>query len=286
MGIRIVTGAALIAAVLAWLFIADYAVFTMGALLMYMVGAHEMGPLSGLRWRHGFLLAAVLAACATFYFAVPGDFVLGKIPPFAHWLVYSSMLAWIPSLWLLARYPGGTGWHRSGILSLLYGLLMLLPFLIGVLIIRSDNMALDHRQGALALLSVMMLVWCCDSGAYFCGRLCGRRKLIPSVSPNKTVEGLLGGLALAAAAAALLCHLGMFGSYGESRVALMAAAVGAIAFSVEGDLVESMLKRMAGIKDSGRIFPGHGGMLDRIDSELSAIPAFLTIHALARALGA
>jgi phosphatidate cytidylyltransferase len=118
-----------------------------------------------------------------------------------------------------------------------------------------------------------------DSAQFYAGRLLGRRKLAPAISPAKTVEGALGGL-LAAGAAGLA--LGPWGVPGWSPVRCgLVAAVLAIAGMV-GDLFESLLKRSAGVKDSSQLIPGHGGVLDRLDSYLFAAPVFYLIAALAR----
>ena len=100
--------------------------------------------------------------------------------------------------------------------------------------------------------------------------------MLPNVSPKKTLEGLIGGIVTALIGLYIFIELGWFGQYAINEGALYAASILTIVFSVIGDLVESMLKRLANIKDSGTIFPGHGGMLDRIDSQLAAIPVFLT----------
>lgn len=122
------------------------------------------------------------------------------------------------------------------------------------------------------LMYVFLLVWCADSGAYFVGRKFGKRKLAPNVSPNKSIEGLIGGLATSAVVAVLI---GWYMEY-EPLFMMLILALSAVTTlaSVLGDLFESMLKRRAGIKDSGTILPGHGGVLDRIDSLLSATPVF------------
>jgi phosphatidate cytidylyltransferase len=123
------------------------------------------------------------------------------------------------------------------------------------------------------LLYVFLLVWSADSGAYFVGRKLGRRKMAPNVSPNKSVEGLAGGLVTG-----LLVVIGIsvfrLQLTGVSLIAFVALSALTILASVLGDLFESMLKRRADIKDSGNILPGHGGVLDRIDSLLAATPIF------------
>lgn len=127
------------------------------------------------------------------------------------------------------------------------------------------------------LLLALFLVWAADTGAYFAGRkfggkVFGGRKLAPRISPNKTIEGLLGGMSLALVVAiggALLIGAGV-----EQLPAIAAVTLATVLFSVVGDLFESMLKRHVGAKDSGDLIPGHGGVLDRVDSVLAALPVF------------
>jgi len=124
-------------------------------------------------------------------------------------------------------------------------------------------------------LSVFILLWCSDTGAYCSGSLFGKHKLFPRVSPGKTWEGSVGGGILAMAAAALIWWLtqGTSNDIGMTLPAWIGMAVIVVIFGTWGDLVESLFKRTLGIKDSGNILPGHGGMLDRFDSSLMAIPA-------------
>lgn len=122
------------------------------------------------------------------------------------------------------------------------------------------------------LLIALMIIWAADSGAYFAGRKFGKHKLSPRISPNKTIEGVIGG-AIAGMAIALIAAP-FAGATAKQLPAIAVVAIWTILFSVVGDLFESLLKRHVGAKDSGSLIPGHGGMLDRIDSVLAALPVF------------
>jgi phosphatidate cytidylyltransferase len=126
-------------------------------------------------------------------------------------------------------------------------------------------------------LAAMAVVWIADTAAYFSGRRFGRHKLAPAVSPGKTWEGVAGAMVAVALYAVALASLASDAGYVGSRDALalgawIAFALGLCAISIVGDLFESWLKRSAGVKDSGRLLPGHGGVLDRIDALLAAMP--------------
>lgn len=136
-------------------------------------------------------------------------------------------------------------------------------------------LALIHAErpnGQYWLLVALMIVWFADSGAYFAGRTFGKRKLSPRISPNKTIEGLIGGIVAGMVVALIGAALIGVELAQYPGVALVAAWT--ILFSVVGDLFESLLKRHVGVKDSGDLIPGHGGVLDRIDSVLAALPVF------------
>lgn len=130
----------------------------------------------------------------------------------------------------------------------------------------------DAHHGHRWLFVAVALVWAADSGAYFAGRHFGRHKLSPRISPNKTVEGLVGGLVAGLVVA--LAFAPMAGATLAQLPAVALVALVAVGFSVVGDLFESLLKRHVGAKDSGDLIPGHGGVLDRIDGVLAALPVF------------
>lgn len=186
--------------------------------------------------------------------------------------LWVSLSWWSLALVLVLSYPSSAAlWRQSRFLRLAFGALTLVPFFWGMVALRQYHYDLDHFTGAWWLLFVMLLVWGADSGAYMFGRLFGRRKLAPKVSPGKTWEGFIGGLCCSAVIAWGFSRLAPLTVSSET---LIICAVIATLASVLGDLTESMFKREAGIKDSGQLIPGHGGILDRIDSLTAAVPVF------------
>lgn len=278
MGVRIATGSVLIALVVLWLFFADYAIFTIGALFIYMVAAYEMGPLLKFKSRIPFLVVAAIASTVMFAIAPPGNYIEQGVPLYMKYLVVAALPFWFISIFLVKSYPNNAQWHNNKVINVIVGLLMLVPFLQGLLILRATNFSQNYNEGAYLVLCVMALVWAADSGAYFTGRSIGKTKLMPEVSPKKTYEGMYGGIVLAIVVMYVAKHYNFYSVFAQDELGFLVAAFGAIIFSVFGDLMESMLKRLVGIKDSGKIFPGHGGMLDRIDSQLAAVPVFMGLY--------
>jgi phosphatidate cytidylyltransferase len=142
----------------------------------------------------------------------------------------------------------------------------------GVIVLAPAGYALAVLQPR-QVLAALILVWVADTAAYFVGRKWGRRKLAPSISPGKTWEGAWGGLA-AAVAYAIICGTFLLGTVGWVANPVAAAVTAALlaAISIVGDLFESAAKRQAGVKDSGALLPGHGGIMDRIDSATAVLP--------------
>lgn len=151
-------------------------------------------------------------------------------------------------------------------------------WLCGALVLIPAYVALDwlYLQSPALLLFMLVIVWAADIGAYFVGRKFGRVKLAPAISPGKTWEGVFGGLV----AVTLVATGGVLWS-GTSAARLVPFCIAVALLSIVGDLTVSMFKRHAGVKDSGRLFPGHGGLLDRIDSVTAAAPLFAAGVALA-----
>lgn len=220
-------------------------------------GAHEWALLCRLGKIAAWLYSAALAAAFALLL------VLGNPAVFITLLAAAVFwIAFVP-IWL-AR--GVAAQHRLGLIAA--GVIVLVPAGYGLA-------TLEPRM----VLAVLVLVWIADTAAYFTGRKWGRRKLAPSISPGKTWEGAWGGLA-AAMAYAIICGTFLLGTSGWP--AYLAVAVLLAAVSIVGDLFESAAKRQAGVKDSGTLLPGHGGIMDRIDSATAVLPVAALLLALPR----
>ena len=144
-----------------------------------------------------------------------------------------------------------------------------------------SGMIILHQQGFMVVIAAMATVWAADSFAYFAGKSLGRRPLAPSLSPKKTIEGVVGGLSGAGLVLLLSAFLGFDPALQGSTLWIWVfAGIVAAIVSVAGDLFQSRIKRRAGVKDSGSILPGHGGILDRIDGLIAAIPVFACLWAM------
>ncbi|MBF6022916.1 phosphatidate cytidylyltransferase [Lysobacter niastensis] len=180
---------------------------------------------------------------------------------------------WLLALLWLGRYEFASDHDtHARVFKLAAGALSIIPAWCALAWIHASQPN-GHRW----LLTALAIVWAADSGAYFAGRKFGGRwfpgrKLAARISPNKTIEGLLGGIA-----AGILVGIG-FALFSGAQLSQLPAvsviALAAVLFSVVGDLFESLLKRHVGVKDSGNLIPGHGGILDRIDGVLAALPVF------------
>jgi len=188
-----------------------------------------------------------------------------------HILVYAvSALLWlaIVPFWLWM------GWQvRQWLPMALIGWAVLIPTGLAMIDLREIGFVPGEQfHHPLLLLAIMVLVWVADSAAYFTGRKFGKRKLAPSISPGKTWEGVLGALLAVSAGVLLACvligdrHLFLF------LPMIVIASWCWVGLAVIGDLFESAIKRQAGVKDSGALLPGHGGLLDRIDALTSTLP--------------
>lgn len=222
-----------------------------------------------LRLIFAFLIMVILAL---FYF-MPISFELKS--KLYNIILLLSIIWWLVALYLVISYPKTIHyWSNIVIAKLIFAFFTLVPFFLSMVELRSINYNLNYYAGAILLLYVFVLVWATDTGAYFAGRTFGKRKLAPNVSPGKTVEGFIGGVSVALIISLITYYLNLFNI--KFNVFFISSFF-AILVSVLGDLTESMFKREAGIKDSGHLIPGHGGILDRIDSLTAAVPIFTAL---------
>jgi len=260
---RVLTGIVLVALMLGVIVLLPPQWFLACMGLVILLGAWEWARLAGLqdlKARAGYVAVVLLA--------LPLLYAQDEAP--RRLLLVAGCLWWVYACFLVRRYPAlGALWQRSWLL-IVAGLFVLLPGWSALVFLSASG----HHVALVLLL--LGMVAAADIGAYFSGRAFGRRKLAPQVSPNKTWEGFAGGMCCSC-----LVALGfvVFMDTGSPLTPLLllkvlAAALSVAVISVVGDLFESMVKRMAGVKDSGTLLPGHGGVLDRIDSITAALPLF------------
>ena len=258
--------------------LAGFALFISAA---FLLGAWEWSGLCGLaskamRWVY-VILTAIILSLLYWQWPVPLQW------PVEHNVLLSSLLLagigwWILAIVLVLTYPrsqklwAGSDWGKA-----LMGWLTLIPAWVAVLFIRATDYAASNYTGAWLIFCLLALVWAADIGGYIVGKPFGKHKLLPKVSPGKTVEGMLGGLALVAIVVTVVAWLQDWPA--QTGIWYISALLLTV-LSVFGDLTESMFKRVAGKKDSGAFLPGHGGILDRIDSLTATAPLFAIIVAL------
>ena len=258
---RIITALILLPIALCGFFLLEGASFALFIGLVVTLGAWEWARLAGFPAQSARVTyAAVVAAML---------FVMYLVPGIAPWVLGAAVLWWTTATFLVLTYPRTTHHWANAATKLMIGLLILLPAWQGLIWI---------KQGVLGnwqIMAVMVLVWGADVGAYFSGKAFGKRKLAPKVSPGKSWEGVYGGLALSLV---ITTVVGFVRDWTVAQLLMGLFGAALIVFvSVVGDLTESMFKRQSGIKDSSNLLPGHGGVLDRIDSLTAAIPIFAVL---------
>ncbi len=265
---RVITGVILVAVVLAFLFWLSPAWFMGGTVALVLLAAWEWATLASIERPVSKLIFMVMILVCLWL-----SLFLPLIPTLA-----ISAVWWLCALVLVLCYPGAKFLWQSREVRIILGILVLIPFWLAINVLRTSV-----THGAILILFLFCLVWAADTGAYFAGRWWGSVKLMPKVSPGKTWQGFFGGLLLSLLVGVIgLSWLKI--DFSEWWAVLLMITLLNI-FTVVGDLFESMLKRHCQMKDSGSILPGHGGILDRIDSLVAATPlfllGFLLLHQLA-----
>ena len=266
--IRIITALVIVPATLAVVFLAPPWLFRLVVALLLLAGCWEFRRIADLTVPAGWALMAgqaLLLGWMLWSWPMPGkDAVL---------LLAAGCLTWLAMFGRLAMFrvgePPDDNYRRLGLLS---------AFAAVTFCWYALSWLRDLPRGDVIVFLLFLLIWASDVGAYFSGRLLGRRKLAPAISPKKTWEGVYGGIALAIAAAFLLANV--IAGLGLPPLALVVISGVTTLSSVGGDLFISIHKRTVGLADTGTLFPGHGGILDRYDSLLAGAPFFALSYAL------
>jgi len=189
-------------------------------------------------------------------------------------IIFLSALWWLLNIYLISSFPKNSKyWHNNLAVRLISGFLVFIPMLL--------SLAAIHRINSGALMLLLSLVWAADCGGYFFGKAFGKNKLCPNVSPGKTVEGLLGGVFLSLIVMNLYLFFILESSSVNDYLNFNVLSIVVVATSTIGDLLESAYKRLANVKDSGTLLPGHGGIFDRIDSLTASAPFFFLLYVVA-----
>lgn len=250
---RVITALALAAVALLVIFLLPHAAMQVVLGVLVIAGAWEWSAFPGFTSHSGriaYVACVALGVAAVWFFGRNGaelDAVL-----------YAAMLWWVIAFIWVVAVPTSVNGASAGIA----GLFVLVPAWLALVKL--------HEHGPDLMFFLIVLVVAADVGAYFSGRRFGRNKLAPRVSPGKTWEGVYGGVIGAAVVSIVGVYL-----FSVPAAPFMLLSLAAVVASIIGDLTESLFKRHAGVKDSGSLLPGHGGVLDRVDSMTAAAPVFL-----------
>ncbi len=268
---RVITAVMLIAGFLLLLFNTDPLWFSTAVVAVVLLAGWEWSNLTGIKTALGkfFYLTALLLCLAgsALWLNLFDSLDLSRGQSFA---LFASILWAIIFLWVQGYPSSAILWSTKPVLAILGLLLLTATWLAIVLIIHQP-------QGQWLLLLAVGVVALADIGGYVAGNLFGKHKLAPVISPGKTWEGFFGGLC---SQLLLIAVLIFFVPVAVSPLVLLLLIIPVSLYSVLGDLFESMLKRQQGVKDSSQILPGHGGVLDRIDGLMAALPLFILLYLL------
>ena len=251
---RIITALILLPLVIWAIFALSPLYFVLAVGLVLCLAAWEWASLMNLK-KNRILYVVLFVFCLILFLIIPSETIL-----------IISLFWWLTAFVLILTYPSHIAfWQKHVARKGFVGVLMIAPTIVGFKVLKVD-------YGPWYILYCLLIIWTADITAYFVGRGIGRIKLLPTVSPGKTVEGVFGAL-IAGILLAFICQRLIFDQQvGMLKLILLTEAT--MVLSIVGDLTESMFKRAAGAKDSGSLLPGHGGILDRIDGLVAAVPIF------------
>ena len=241
----------------------DNSEFVIAAMLVLVIGSWEFSSL--IKMRHWLAKTSYVVAlmAATYY--------LNQAPFWLMPLLVITLLWWVINSYWIISFPRHTRyWHSFITTRLINGFFFFVPLVVAL-------SALHQIDSSLVLL-LLALIWAADSGAYIIGRTIGKNKLLPNVSPGKTIEGALGGALFSLGVIFVYVRFGFENPLFEQYFFYGVLSLVVTLASILGDLFESLHKRLAGVKDSGILLPGHGGLFDRIDSLTASAPIFFLAY--------
>lgn len=259
LGKRIITALILAPLAIAGIFLLPNHLFAIIFGAVFLVGAWEWARLLGGTRLWLLLYPAIIAALMLLSW-------LYLMPAHLEIILWLAAAWWLLALVLVALYPKAHDIWYHPVRGVFIGLLVFIPSWAALVY-------LQGQYGPYWVMLMMFVIWGADTGAYFSGRALGRHKLAPRASPGKTWEGVVGGLVVSVLVSWGIIHLFELQIVVDAAYVLLVILV--VMVSIVGDLLESIFKRQAGVKDSGSIFPGHGGVLDRLDSLFAAAPVFV-----------
>lgn len=256
---RVLTACVLIPAVIGILFFAPPLANNSAIILVMALASWEWSTLFGIKSFHNKVIL-LLITMGVLWLAMQNIFLTLLI----------SMVWWLVALAKMGAYPYGKEvWANNKIFLSVLSIFVLVPFAVSLIILNP-----------LQILYLLLLVWGADIGAYFVGSKWGQHKIAPKLSPKKSYQGLAGGMFLALLVGSVFAWFvdqpQIMASF-EFGYMMFSFIITVVMFALFGDLFESMIKRAVGVKDSGKLLPGHGGILDRIDSLTAAAPWFALV---------
>ncbi len=259
---RIITAAILITIVVAVIFLLDTVWFSALFALFVAIGAWEWAGLCKVSKKYQYVYSLITVLILVGLYSASNSGIYNS-------LILSGVVYWLVAIVLVSSYQKQRNLlPKSPQVLLVVGLLLLIPMWVSLTVLKSF-----HGNGATLIMLLMLLIWGADTAAYFVGKKWGKRRLASRVSPGKTWEGSIGGVVAGIAIA--LTYVNVSDGITSHGIALIGLSFLTVSISIIGDLMESMVKREADIKDSGSILPGHGGVMDRIDSLTAAAPVFV-----------
>lgn len=259
---RVLTALILVPLTVMAIWLSSEPVFATILSIAFLAAMWEWASLAGVKANIGRGAMLLLCSCL---FALLWWMRETMLAPLA---IAAGVVWWLVAcLWLRHFAFGAAPTLENRAIKLLAGLFVIVPAWMALVSIHSHS-----PHGHWWVLLTLVIVWASDIGAYFSGRTFGKRKLAPQISPGKTWAGAYGAMV----AGLLVAEIGgwLLGVRGAQLVSLAVLAAVTVAVSIIGDLIESLMKRHAQVKDSGTIFPGHGGLMDRLDSVFAATPVF------------